>query len=98
MFCRCDPDYINSTDIHGKVVFCYTPGPGSVSPPPKYADIAATVRRNGGKGFIFSQNNLDSLDLYAIKGPALPCVPLDFKTSYQIAVYCKYVEKILRRT
>ncbi|KAF7056719.1 hypothetical protein CFC21_064099 [Triticum aestivum] len=88
---RCDPDYINSTDIHGKVVFCYTPGPGSVSPPPKYADIAATVRRNGGKGFIFSQNNLDSLDLYAIKGPALPCVPLDFKTSYQIAVYCNRI-------
>uniref|UniRef100_R7WD41 Subtilisin-like protease n=1 Tax=Aegilops tauschii TaxID=37682 RepID=R7WD41_AEGTA len=88
---RCDPDYINSTDIHGKVVFCYTPGPGSVSAPPKYADIAATVRRNGGKGFIFSQNNLDSLDLYAIKGPALPCVPLDFKTSYQIAVYCNRI-------
>lgn len=83
---QCDPEYVSGTDIEGKVVFCYTPG--RVSPPPNFVEIALMVRKNGGKGFIFSKYNEDGADTWQFLGKFLPCVPVDYETGYQIHQYC----------
>lgn len=87
---RCDPAYINSTDVKGKVIFCITPS--KMSPPPKLSDIISILLKNGGKGLIFSQYNMDGLDQWQYTSTRIPFIAVDLEIANQMLQYLKYVE------
>jgi hypothetical protein len=85
---RCDPAYINSTDVKGKIIFCITPS--KMSPPPKLFDIISILLKNGGKGFIFSQY-MDTLDQWQYTSTRIPFIAVDLEIANQMLQYLKYV-------
>jgi len=87
---RCDPAYINSTDVKGKIIFCITPS--KMSPPPKLSAISSLLLENGGKGFIFSQYNKDTLDQWQYTSTKIPFIAVDLEIANQLVQYLTYVE------
>ncbi|WVZ83592.1 hypothetical protein U9M48_030723 [Paspalum notatum var. saurae] len=82
---ECDPDYINPTDVKGKVIFCITPS--NLSPSNNIAAIVNLLLNKGGKGFIFPQENTDLLYQWEVTSKLIPVIAVDLVVAYQILQY-----------
>lgn len=83
----CDPEYVNSSDVKGKIVFCITED--SLNPSATVTAVGQLVLDNGGKGFIFTGYNRDNIVRWEpVTSKMIPFILIDLEVAYHILQYC----------
>ena len=85
VICRCNLTLANSTDVKGNIVLCFSIT--SVFPVAQLYGLATAVIKNGGEGFIFTQQNSDLLVAWQFHAMSIPCVSIDLEVAYKIIQY-----------
>ncbi|KAE8812145.1 subtilisin-like protease SBT3.9 [Hordeum vulgare] len=81
----CNSTLANSTDVKGNIVLCFSIT--SVFPVAQLYGLATAVIKNGGEGFIFTQQNSDLLVAWQFRAMSIPCVSVDLEVAYKIIQY-----------
>jgi hypothetical protein len=78
--------------VKGKIVFCITED--SLNPSATVTAVGQLVLENGGKGFIFTGYNRDSIVRWEpVTSKMIPFILIDLEVAYHILQYCMYVRK-----
>ncbi|XP_006662913.1 subtilisin-like protease SBT3.9 [Oryza brachyantha] len=81
----CNLTIANSTDMEGNIILCFNVN--SVFTPTQLLNLASAVIKNGGEGFIFTQQSSDFLAPWQFLALTIPCVAVDSEVAFKISEY-----------